>query len=100
MGAAFAHNGAKRNRPSTSEHCLEMFKRNTKAFLRRFVTVDETWIHHYMPEMKKQSKQWTSPGEEGENGSIGRKGHVHPFFWDSQGIIFTDYLEKGRTITG
>jgi len=21
-------------------------------------------------------------------------------FWDSQGIIFTDYLEKGRTITG
>ena len=21
-------------------------------------------------------------------------------FWDSQGIFFTDYLEKGRTITG
>jgi hypothetical protein len=23
-------------------------KRNPKEFLRRFVTVDETWIHHYM----------------------------------------------------
>ena len=48
----------KRNRMTTSEHCLDMFKRNPKEFLRRFVTVDETWIHHYTPEMKEQSKQW------------------------------------------
>ena len=46
-----------------SEHCLDMFKRNPKDFLRRFVTVDETWIHHYTPEMKEQSKQWISHGE-------------------------------------
>lgn len=53
----------KRNRMTTSEYCLDMFKRNPKEFLWRFVTVDETWIHHYTPEMKEQSKQWTSPGE-------------------------------------
>jgi len=35
----------KRNRETTSEQCLTLFKRNTKEFLRRFVTVDETWIH-------------------------------------------------------
>jgi len=39
-----------------------MFKRNPKAFL-RFVTVDETWIHHYTSETKEQSKQWTKSGE-------------------------------------
>ena len=74
----------KRNRMTISEHCLHMFKRNPKEFLRRFVTVDETWIHHYTPEMKNSQNS-------------GRHGHR---FWDSQGIIFTDYLEKGRTITG
>jgi len=39
------------------------FKRSPKEFLRRFVTVDETWIHSYTPKTKEQSKQWTSPGE-------------------------------------
>ena len=51
----------KRNRMTTSDYCLDMFKRNPKEFLRRFVTVDETWIHHHTIEMKEQSKQ--SPDE-------------------------------------
>jgi histone-lysine N-methyltransferase SETMAR len=93
----------KRNRMTTSEHCLAMFKRNPKEFLRRFVTVDETWIHHYTPEMKEQSKQWTSPGEPAPKKAktVPSAGKVMAtVFWDSGGIIFTDYLEKGRTITG
>ncbi|KAF8771416.1 hypothetical protein HNY73_018841 [Argiope bruennichi] len=32
-------------------------------FLRRFVTADETWIHHYTPETKQQSKQWAAKDE-------------------------------------
>jgi len=93
----------KRNHMTTSEHCLDMFKRNPKEFLRRFVTVDETWIHHYTPEMKEQSKQWTSPGEPAPKKAktVPSAGKVMAtVFWDSRGIIFTDYLEKGRTITG
>ena len=93
----------KRNRMTTSEHCLDMFKRNPKEFLRRFVTVDETWIHHYTPEMKEQSKQWTSPGEPAPKKAktVPSAGKVMAtVFWDSRGIIFTDYLEKGRSITG
>ena len=27
-----------------SKQCLEMFQRNPDEFLRRFITVDETWI--------------------------------------------------------
>jgi len=53
----------KLNRETTSEQCLTLFKRSPKEFLRRFVTVDETWIHSYTPKTKEQSKQWTSPGE-------------------------------------
>ena len=52
-----------RNSETTTEQCLTLFKCNPKEVLRRFVTVDETWIHWYTPETKEQSKQWTSPGE-------------------------------------
>jgi len=65
--------------------------------------VDETWIHHYTPETKEQSKQWVPSGE-----SAPKKAKTVPsarkvtltVFWDSQGIILINYLEKGRTITG
>jgi histone-lysine N-methyltransferase SETMAR len=42
-----------------SEQCLEHFNNNKTDFVRRFITMDETWIHHYTPETKQQSKQWT-----------------------------------------
>jgi hypothetical protein len=42
-----------------SEQCLEHFNKNKTDFVRRFITMDETWIHHYTPESKQQSKQWT-----------------------------------------
>jgi transposase len=47
----------KRTRMKISEQCLERFKRNKTDFVRRFITVDETGIHHYTPESKHQSKQ-------------------------------------------
>ena len=80
----------KRNRETISEQCLTPFKRNPKEFLRRFVTVDETWIHWYTPETKQQLKQWISPNE-----SAPKKAKTVPsagkvmatLFWDSQGVI-------------
>ncbi|KAG5344024.1 SETMR methyltransferase, partial [Acromyrmex charruanus] len=52
----------KRDRVTISKH-LEIFQCNPDEFLGRFITVDETWIHYFTPETKKQSKQWTSPSE-------------------------------------
>jgi len=39
-----------------SEQCLERFNKNKTDFVRPFITMDETWIHHYTPESKQQSK--------------------------------------------
>jgi len=50
MSATFAHSGTKMESHDNFKALLDMFKRNPKEFLRRFVTVDETWIHHYTPE--------------------------------------------------
>jgi len=82
---------------------VTLIKRNPKEFLRRFVTVDKMWIYWYTPETKEQSKQWTSPGEPAPKKakSIPSAGKVMAtVFWDSQGVIYFDYLEKGKTVTG
>ena len=52
----------KRNRVIDSKAGLALFRRNPDEFLRRYITVDETWIHYYTPETKEQSKQWVSKG--------------------------------------
>ena len=47
----------KRTRMKISEQCLERFNKNKPDFVRRFITMGETWIHHNTPESKQQSKQ-------------------------------------------
>jgi histone-lysine N-methyltransferase SETMAR len=43
----------KRTRMKISEQCLERLNKNKTDFVRRFITMDETWIHHYTPESKQ-----------------------------------------------
>jgi histone-lysine N-methyltransferase SETMAR len=45
-----------------SEQCLEHFNKNKTNFVHPFIIMDETWIHHYTPESKQQSKLWTEAG--------------------------------------
>ena len=45
-----------------SEQCLECFNENKIDFMHRFITMGEAWIHHYTPQSKQQSKQWTEAG--------------------------------------
>ena len=53
----------KRIRATTSEQNLAYFNRNPKEFMRLFVSMDETWIHHYTQESREGSKQWVKPRE-------------------------------------
>ena len=87
----------------TSEQNLAYFNCNPKECLRRFVTMDDTWIHHYIPESREGSKQWVKCDE-----SAPKRPQTQQFagkvmasvFWDAHGVIFINYLEKGRTIIG
>ena len=72
-------------------------------FVRRFITMDETWIRHYTLESKQQSKQWREAGCSApkKTRSLPSAGKVMAsVFWDAEGILFIEYLEKGKTITG
>ena len=91
----------KQQRVEDSERCLELFKRGKKDCLRRYVTMDKTWIHQYTPKTKISSAEWTAAGENGPKRPNIQQwaSKVMAFvFWDAHGILFIDYLEKGKTI--
>jgi hypothetical protein len=85
-----------------SKQGLERFNKNKTDFVCRFITMDETLIHHYTPESKQKSKQWTEAGCSApkKTRSVPLAGKVMAsVFWDAEGILFIGYLEKGKTIT-
>lgn len=60
----------KKRQQGLSKECICHFGSKTHSnkhfqtsFGHRFITVDETWIHHYTPETKKQSKRWVANGK-------------------------------------
>ena len=90
----------KQQRFENSERSLEPFQRDKNNFLRRYVTIDETWIHHYTVETKRSLDEWTAVGESRPKRPKTQQwaGKVMAsVFWDAHGILFINYLEKGRS---
>ena len=90
-----------KQRINNSEHCLQQFQCNKNEFSCKYVTMDETWIQHFTLESNWQSAEWTAAGESHPKQlktqtSTGKV--LASVFWDVQGILSIDYLEKGRTI--
>ncbi|UYV80849.1 hypothetical protein LAZ67_19001982 [Cordylochernes scorpioides] len=57
----------------------------------------------YTPESKQQSMQWRHSGSPPPKKAktVPTAGKVMvPVFWDSEGVLLLDFLNKGRTITG
>ena len=88
----------KQQRVNDSESCLSLFTRNKQDFLRRYVTMDETSIHHFTPESKRQSAEWRAAGESRPKTQQSADKVMASVFWDAYGIIYIDYLEKGKYI--
>ena len=86
-----------------STECFAKFRSNKSEFLRQFITIHKTWVHHVTPETKELSKRWTARGESAlrEAKTIPSAGKIiASVFWDACGIIFIDYFQKGKTING
>jgi histone-lysine N-methyltransferase SETMAR len=93
----------KRTCMKISEHCLEHFNKNKTDFVCQFITMVETWIHHYTPESKQQLKQWAEAGCSAPKKTVSflsARKVMASVFWDAEGILSIDYLEKGNAITG
>ena len=66
-----------------SSENLKLMQLDWNLFLKRIVTGDETWIHHYDPESKQQSMQWKhatlSESPKVQGAGISWQGYVHYF---------------------
>ena len=103
MGTANADAGEKQVRLATSRDNLSLYNADPAKFLRRYVTMDETWAHHFDPETKQQSKQWkhvTSPTPVKIRKIASADKVMASVCWDSEGVLMIDYLERGKTVTG
>ena len=52
----------RQQRVESSQELLEVYNANPEGFHIRLVTGDETWLHHWDPDTKKESMQWKRPG--------------------------------------
>jgi histone-lysine N-methyltransferase SETMAR len=87
----------KRTRMKISEQCLERFNKNETDFVRRFIIMDETWISHYTPGSKQQSKQWreagcSAPKKTSSVPSAGKA--MASVFWDAESIFLLIILKR------
>jgi len=48
----------KTERVSISREVLERSEKEGEDFLKKIITDDETWVHHYDPENKRQSMEY------------------------------------------
>ena len=92
----------KRRRVDTSKELLRLYQQNPDNFLARIVTQDETWVHHFDPECKRQSMHWKhhgSPPPRKYMKTASVKKLMASVFWDTQGVLLI-ISKKGTLLMG
>ncbi|XP_071086511.1 histone-lysine N-methyltransferase SETMAR-like [Haliotis cracherodii] len=90
-------------RVESSRELLDIYRADPENFHARLVTGDETWIHHWDTETKKDSKQLkhkTSPLPKKFKTQPSAGKIMATVFWDSKGVLMIDYKPPKKTITG
>ena len=62
--------------------------------------MDETWIHHYTPESREESKKWVKPGKSAPKRPKTQKSteKIMPIvFWNAHEVISINYLDPSET---
>ena len=96
MRAAIPHNRPKTHSCDHFGAKLDLFEAQSE---RVFVTLDE----YYTLESRDGTKRWVRPGESAPKRPKTQESaekFMTIVFWDAHKVFSTDYLEKGRTITG
>ena len=95
----------KAHKQSSLVACSELLEycHSDKTFLQQIVTGDETWVHHFEPESKRQLMEWCHPTSHAQRCSNLCSLHsaekvMVTVFWDSVDVILVDFISKGATI--
>ena len=78
MGTQKPEHARSSAKAGVSQELLEVYNVNPEDFHTRLVTGDETWLHHWDPDTKKESMQWKHPPtEEISYPTISQQGNGH-----------------------
>jgi [histone H3]-lysine36 N-dimethyltransferase SETMAR len=91
----------KQKRLASAQKFLQRYRNEGDEFLGHIVTGDETWISYTNVESKQQSMQWRhswSPKAKKFKQAPSVKKIMATVFWDKKGVLFIDFLERGKTI--
>jgi len=80
-----------------SRELLECFEKEGEDFLKKIITVDETWVHHYDPENKRQPMEYRhkkspQPKKFKTQASAGKV--MLTVFWNLERVVLAHFLEK------
>ena len=82
---------------------LQCYWEEGDKFLDRIVTGDKTWVQFMNAETKQQSKQWMhthSPNKPKKfKQTLSNRKMMATIFWDCKGILLTEFMTPGTTIT-
>jgi len=91
----------KEKRVECAQQFLQQCRRNKEEFLDSIVTGDETWVFHFTPENKQQSREWrhsTSPKPKKFKQTKSAGKVMATVFWDRKGVLLIDFMPPGTTI--
>ena len=85
------------------EENIWLHSQDPDFFLGQIVTGDETYIHHFEPETKRQTMQWLPKNSQAPIKAMKKlssKKVMALIFWDRVGPLLVRFFRKGATLTG
>jgi len=86
----------KQRRVDACKELLRRYEADDEAFLQHIVTGDESWVHFYEPERKRQSMDYrhTSSPKPKTRAQRSAGKDMLTFFWDRNGLILEHYMPR------
>lgn len=81
---------------------LERYRREGEGFLRRIITIDETWARAYEPQLKRQSNEWRHHGSPRKVTVRNTTTNVKAMLiiaYDCDGVIINHTVPQRQTVT-
>ena len=91
----------KEHRKTVAQELLNWYRLEGDDFLKNIATGDESWVHHYDPENKRQSMEYRhrgSPSVKKFKTVPSAKKVMFTIFWDARGILYMEFLTKGSRV--
>ena len=88
-------------RVEIAQQLLHRFREEGNEFLQKVVAIDETWIRDFKPELKSHSSEWRGKGSPRPKKFKRAQSNVKQiiFAYDCKGVIITDRVPSGTTLT-